>query len=314
MRVPLTSVEKRVVQTYTPEEAKRIITHKPQSRTGKRTMALLYLLIDTGARVSEALSLTRKNLDFDNLLVTLRGKGNKQRRAPISLECRKRLYHWLASHDHDLVFCAEGGGKLRYDNVRRDFLVILRAVKVEKTEGSFHAFRVKRKAGRGFEVESRTCYKGRRIRFLPRRTAPTGVLNMWFRVFIVLRFPASVICLFGYSAALGVQFVPFGGPDLSFLIVALSFGAFIFPVVASLKLVRGRESALWLAWWLLALETVGAVLLGYAMAYLNAQAFELLTALAVVCATVMGWTLPNVAILYKARSLFTEPAKEKPGL
>ena len=138
MRLPLTSVEKRVLQTYTPEEARKIITHKPQSRVGKRMMALLYLLIDTGALVSEALSLTRKNIDFDNLLVTLRGKGNKQRRAPISIECRKRLYHWLASHDHDLVFCAKGGGKLHYDNVRREFLVVLRAVKVEKTEGSFH--------------------------------------------------------------------------------------------------------------------------------------------------------------------------------
>ena len=141
MRVPLTSVEKRVLQTYTPEEAKRIITHKPTSRTGKLMMALLYLLIDTGARVSEALSLTRKAIDFENLLVTLKGKGNKQRRIPISLECRKRLYQWLAGHDHDLVFCTNGGGKLHYDNVRREFLVILRAVKVEKTEGSFHAFR-----------------------------------------------------------------------------------------------------------------------------------------------------------------------------
>lgn len=96
MRVPMTSVEKRVLKTYTPEEARKIITHKPQSRTGKRMMALLYLLIDTGARVSEALSLTRKAIDFDSLLLTLRGKGNKQRRVPISNECRKRLYHWLA--------------------------------------------------------------------------------------------------------------------------------------------------------------------------------------------------------------------------
>jgi integrase/recombinase XerD len=84
MRVPLTSVEKRVLQTYTPGEARKIITHKPQSRKGKRMMALLYLLIDSGARVSEALSLTRKNADFDNLLVTLQGKGRKERRIPIS--------------------------------------------------------------------------------------------------------------------------------------------------------------------------------------------------------------------------------------
>jgi integrase/recombinase XerD len=141
LRVPLTSVEKRVLQTYTPEEVRKIISHKPQSLTGKRVMALLFLLIDTGARVSEALSLTRKAIDFENLLVTLKGKGNKQRRVPISIECRRRLYQWLNSHDHDLVFCTTEGGKLRYDNLRRDFLVILRAAKVEKTEGSFHAFR-----------------------------------------------------------------------------------------------------------------------------------------------------------------------------
>ena len=135
---------------------------------------------------------------------------------------------------------------------------------------------------------------------------------MWFRVFIVLRFPVSVICLFGYTAPLGVQFVTFGGPDLSFFIVPLYFGAFIFPVVASLKLVRGRESALRLAWWLLALETVGAVLLGYAIAYLHTQAFEPLTTLAVVCVVLVVWTLPNAFAFRMARALFSEPANEKP--
>lgn len=141
MRVPLTSVEKRVLQTYSVEEARKIINYKPQSRSGKRMVALLHFLIDTGCRVSEALTLTRKAIDFDNLLVTLKGKGNKQRRVPISIECRKRLYHWMQTHDYDLVFCTDGGRKLRYDNVRREFLLILSAVKVEKTEGSFHAFR-----------------------------------------------------------------------------------------------------------------------------------------------------------------------------
>src|SRR5262249_8666230 len=60
LRVPLTSTQKRVLQTYTQEEVRRIVSHKPRSLTGKRVMALLFLLIDTGARVSETLSLTRK--------------------------------------------------------------------------------------------------------------------------------------------------------------------------------------------------------------------------------------------------------------
>jgi peptidoglycan/LPS O-acetylase OafA/YrhL len=69
---------------------------------------------------------------------------------------------------------------------------------------------------------------------------------------------------------------------------------------------RGRESTLWLAWWLPALETVGAVLLGYAIAYLHTQAFEPLTALTVVCVTVLVWILPNAAVFNKQRAKFAE--------
>jgi integrase/recombinase XerD len=141
LRVPLTKQPKRVLKTYTPEEVERIIRHKPKSQTGKRIMAILFLLIDTGSRVSEALSLTRGNVDFENLLVTLEGKGGKQRRVPFGLECRKRLFQWLNTHERELVFCTKDGRMMRYDNLRRDFLALLRAAKVEKSEGSFHAFR-----------------------------------------------------------------------------------------------------------------------------------------------------------------------------
>lgn len=141
VRVPFQPTAKRVLKTYTDEEASRIISHKPRSRGGKRMLALIYLLIDTGARVSEALKLKRADIDWDNWLVTLEGKGKKQRRVPICPECRKRLFQWLQTHNHELVFCTRGGGKLRYDSMRRDFLKLLKAAKVEKSEGSFHAFR-----------------------------------------------------------------------------------------------------------------------------------------------------------------------------
>jgi integrase/recombinase XerD len=141
LKVPLQKTEKKVLQTYKPEDVVKIISSKPVRSTQKRVLAILLFLIDTGARVNEALTLTRKNVDFENLLVTLKGKGSKERRIPISLECRKALYRWMQTHNHELVFCSCDGNKLRYDNLRRDFLSILDAVGVEKSEGSFHAFR-----------------------------------------------------------------------------------------------------------------------------------------------------------------------------
>jgi len=50
------------------------------------------LLLDTGLRIDEALSLDRDHIDLHNCLVRIHGKGNRQRLVPISLECRKRLY------------------------------------------------------------------------------------------------------------------------------------------------------------------------------------------------------------------------------
>lgn len=140
-RVPLTKMTRRVLKTYTEDDAQKIVRHRPVTRTGKRLLALLSLLIDTGARVDEALTLTRKNVDFDNWLVTLYGKGGKERIVPISPECSRDLYRWLQTHEHELVFCSSDGKKLRYDNLRRDLLNLLEAAGVEKSEGSFHAFR-----------------------------------------------------------------------------------------------------------------------------------------------------------------------------
>lgn len=141
LKAPYRRQEKRVLNTYTPEQVKRILSYKPKTKGDKRLMALLTLLVDTGCRIDEALSLRREDLSQDNFLLTLRGKGSKQRRVPISPLCRKAVTKWADSHSYDLVFCNRTGGKLLYDNTRDDFLRLLDAVGVPKSEGAFHALR-----------------------------------------------------------------------------------------------------------------------------------------------------------------------------
>lgn len=62
----------------------------------------------------------RSNLDFDNLLITVVGKGNKQRVIPFSIQLRKVLYKLASGHNFDLVFCTRHGLRLNYHNIRRD--------------------------------------------------------------------------------------------------------------------------------------------------------------------------------------------------
>jgi integrase/recombinase XerD len=135
--------EQRVMKTFTDEQLKALVSWKPQTFQERRLHTLICLLIDTGIRIDEALTLQRSKVDFDNLLMTVIGKGAKERLIPISIELRKVLFHFLKRHEFELVFCSRDGGKLLYDNMRRDLQRLLNRLGIEGIDGSFHAFRRK---------------------------------------------------------------------------------------------------------------------------------------------------------------------------
>lgn len=111
------------LRTFSDAQIRAILNRKPKTKGEQRLLALLNLLTDTGLRVEEALNLKRENIDLENLLIdVVKGKGGKFRRIPISPECRKVLFKHLRSHNFDLVFSSRNGGKLRYENVRPDFV------------------------------------------------------------------------------------------------------------------------------------------------------------------------------------------------
>jgi site-specific recombinase XerD len=61
----------------------------------RRDRALLELLYGTGARVSEVVDLELSDLDFDEELILLTGKGNKQRLVPMGATLRRALEEYL---------------------------------------------------------------------------------------------------------------------------------------------------------------------------------------------------------------------------
>ncbi len=133
--------EEKAIRTFSDAHVRALLSYKPQTKTEHRLRALVTLLTDTGVRIDEALTLRRSSVDFDNLLLTVRGKGNKTRIVPFSIECRKVLFKHVHSHSHDLVFCNRDGGKLLYNNVRRDLNALCEELGIEGVDGSFHAFR-----------------------------------------------------------------------------------------------------------------------------------------------------------------------------
>jgi integrase/recombinase XerD len=87
-----------ILPTLTAAQVKRLVNWKPKSKIfwQRRLHLLIVLLLDTGCRIGEALSIRVRDIDLDNLLLTLDGKGRKQRIVPVSFELRKVMFRYIA--------------------------------------------------------------------------------------------------------------------------------------------------------------------------------------------------------------------------
>jgi integrase/recombinase XerD len=134
-----------VIKVFTEQHIQLLIRYKPKDQFEKRMHVLICFLIDTGARIDEALSAQVSNVDLEQMFVKVRGKGNKERLLPISIEMRKILWVYLARHrfkvPSDYLFPTRHGNKMEYKNARRDIKNICKALGIEGVRLSPHGFR-----------------------------------------------------------------------------------------------------------------------------------------------------------------------------
>ena len=87
----------------TYEEVDRLLDMPLKTDYDYRTKAMLELLYATGMRVSELLSLRFSNIDLENTLVRVEGKGSKERIIPFNDTSKKYLELYLNSYRPKLV-------------------------------------------------------------------------------------------------------------------------------------------------------------------------------------------------------------------
>lgn len=115
-------VQKRSPRLLTEEEVSRLFeaaSRMPLPRS-LRDRALLEVIYSTGMRVSEAISLTLDDIDFDAMAVRCAGRGSRQRVAPLTLNAMNALREYLdraradmmGSATTDFVFLNPLGTKL----------------------------------------------------------------------------------------------------------------------------------------------------------------------------------------------------------
>jgi integrase/recombinase XerD len=107
LRIPQLKEPQFILPTFSLAQVTLLLNWKPKNFYDRRLHLLVMLLLDTGARISEACTLRIADLDMENLLVTLDGKGRKQRLVPISFEFRKAVHRYLRDSSPS-VYLLEG--------------------------------------------------------------------------------------------------------------------------------------------------------------------------------------------------------------
>jgi integrase/recombinase XerD len=143
-RIPHLKEPQFIIPTFTLPQATRITNHKPKGFYPRRLHLIALMLLDTGCRIDEVLSLRVADCDLDNLLFTITGKGNKQRRIPFSFELRKVLVRFLTDfqrHERELVLSTKRGRKLGRRVVLRDVKLLCKHLGFDPPARTLHAFR-----------------------------------------------------------------------------------------------------------------------------------------------------------------------------
>jgi site-specific recombinase XerD len=116
-RVTFPKVGKPRIQTIDADEFERLLlacappreTGPMAERAAVRNRAILWVLYDTGIRVSELCGLCLSNFDRKHSILTVKGKGSKERRIALGNNCLRNLLYYLDKHRPDEEELAEWG-------------------------------------------------------------------------------------------------------------------------------------------------------------------------------------------------------------
>ena len=146
--IDLPKVKKSLPSVLSIEEVDKLLNINLKDNFSYRNKAMLELLYATGLRVSELVNLKLENIDLDECIIRIVGKGNKERIVPIGDVAIKYLKEYIIYY-RDSLFKKEKSDYLFLNNhgkkiTRQGFFKIIKKLAKEKdikTEISPHTLR-----------------------------------------------------------------------------------------------------------------------------------------------------------------------------
>jgi site-specific recombinase XerD len=161
-RFKLPRVEQKFIPTFTPEDVERLLAacevdasrFRPATRKAltARNRAIVSVLLDTGIRRQELVSLRLGDIDRDLRVLLVHRKGNRWQQVPISYEGFKPLHEYLSKYrpylaklagrtvarKEDAVFLADDGEPLTIEGVSQLFMRLRKRTGIEGKRVSPH--------------------------------------------------------------------------------------------------------------------------------------------------------------------------------
>ena len=139
LRLPKPKEEQKVLATFSPQHVAALTHHRPKGTNAVRAWMISMVMLDSGLRVSEALGTRRQDLDFENLVIRVRGKGGKERLLPMSIELRRHLWRYVRERD-GFVFATRTGTAVTVRNFQRDLAALCATLGITGVRCSPHTF------------------------------------------------------------------------------------------------------------------------------------------------------------------------------
>ena len=148
-KIKIPKSPKKVIATFSEKQVtamlKAINTSTP---TGFRDWTMILMLLDTGLRASEITGLTVVDVNLEDGLMKVYGKGNKERVVPIGARVQRAVWKYLQRHHPQpanplcsTLFLTATGNPITTDRLRAIIEKYARKAAIEGVRCSPHTFR-----------------------------------------------------------------------------------------------------------------------------------------------------------------------------
>jgi site-specific recombinase XerD len=98
VRLKRPKLPETIIEILSDEEIQGLLAHiNPHCFLGARMLVVVSLLLDTGIRATELITLTIPNTDLDNDRIKVMGKGSKERIVPFGATAKKALLRYVTT-------------------------------------------------------------------------------------------------------------------------------------------------------------------------------------------------------------------------